>query len=193
MTAAEQLPLISVEEYLAGELDGETRHEYVGGYVHAMAGGKNLHNLIATNFLVTLGSRLRGKPCLAMNSDVKVRIELPTHTRFYYPDGMVVCDPNPPDETFQDRPVVVAEVLSESTRRIDQTEKRDIYLGIPSVAAYLLIEPNRPEVSAYRRVGPGAGLVSFQTERYTGTDAEIEIPEIDATLPLAELYERVAF
>lgn len=193
MSAAERLPLISVDDYLAGELDGDIRHEYVGGFVHAMAGAKNVHSLIAMNLTGSLHASLRGKPCQVTNSDVKVRIELPTHTRFYYPDGMVVCEPNPPEETFQDRPVVIAEVLSESTRRTDQAEKRDAYLTIPSLAVYLLIETDRPQVLAYRRTGDGDGLAAFAVEPYEGLEAEILLSEVDAQLKLSELYARVEF
>ena len=88
------------------------KHEYAGGYVYAMAGAKNVHNTVATAFLGLMHAKLRGRPCQPFNSDTKVRIRLATHTRFYYPDGMVVCEPNADDEEFQDRPVVIAEVLS---------------------------------------------------------------------------------
>ncbi|MEM8864492.1 MAG: Uma2 family endonuclease [Planctomycetota bacterium] len=188
MNAIEQLSLVSVEEYLAAERDSEIRHEYVGGYVHAMAGGKNVHNRVAANFLISVGGQLRGKPCEPFNSDVKVRIQASGYTSFYYPDGMVVCEPNGPADTFQDRPVVVAEVLSDSTRRVDQLEKRDAYLAIPSLAVYLLIETDKPEVVAYRRSESG-----FQSELYRGQEAVIPLAEVDAELPLAELYERVKF
>ena len=119
---------------------------------------------------------------------MKLRVQFPTHTRFYYPDGMVVCDPNGPDDAYQDRPVVVFEVLSDATRRIDEGEKRDAYLTIPTLAAYLLIETDCPRVAVHRRTDQG-----FVLEAYDGADAVIPLPAIDAELPLAELYERVEF
>src|SRR5690349_584690 len=114
MSAAKQIELISVADYLAGELASDVRHEYSGGYVYGMAGARTVHNRVATNLLLALGGRLRGNPCEPFNSDMKVRVRLPSHTRFYYPDAMVVCEPNSPDETFQDNPVVIAEVVSET-------------------------------------------------------------------------------
>jgi hypothetical protein len=69
MTAAKKLALISVEEYLAGELTSPVKHEFLGGVVYARAG--------------------------AFNSDMKVRVRLPTHWRFYYPDCSVICRSNP--------------------------------------------------------------------------------------------------
>src|SRR5207244_7383819 len=133
------------------ELTSQVKHEYLGGTIYAMAGARNVHNTIATNWLVAVGRQLRGRPCQMFNSDTKVRLRLPTHTRFYYPDGMIVCHPNPPDDSFQDNPVVIAEVISEATRRIDEGEKKDAYLTIPSLTAYLLIETDRPRVVVHRR------------------------------------------
>jgi Uma2 family endonuclease len=188
MTAAKQIELVAVADYLAGELASDTKHEYLGGYVYAMAGARNVHNRIAVNWLLALGQRLQGKPCETFNSDTKVRIQLPTHTRFYYPDGMVVCEPNAANETFQERPVVIAEVMAENTRRIDEGEKREAYLTIPTLSAYLLIETDRPRVVVHRRHENG-----FTAEVYEGTAAVISLESIGADLPLAELYERVEF
>lgn len=180
--------LVSVADYLAGEEDATVRHEYVGGMIYAMAGAKNVHNRIASNCLIALGAALRGKPCDAFNSDTKVRLQSATQTRFYYPDASVVCAPNPPDDTFQDRPAVVVEVVSESTRRIDEGEKREAYLTIPSLSAYLLVEQDRPVVCVYRRGDQG-----FAREVYQGLDAVIPLGEIDASLALSELYDGVTF
>src|SRR5439155_3181988 len=132
MTAAKKLELIPVEDYLAGELVSPIKHEYLGGVVYAMAGARNAHNLIATNTLVAVGNRLRGKRCRPFNSDTKVRVRLPTHVRFYYPELSVVCRANPPTDSFQDDPAVLFEVLYRSTRRIKEVEKKDAYLTIPS-------------------------------------------------------------
>jgi Uma2 family endonuclease len=188
MTAAKQIELVSVADYLAGELVSETKHEYSGGYVYAMAGAKNVHNRIAVALYGSFYAQLRGKPCEPFNSDTKVRIQLPTHTRFYYPDGMVVCQPNAADESFQDKPVVIAEVVSEATRRVDEGEKREAYLAIPTLSAYLLIETDSPRVVVHRR-----GENGFVAEAYEGTGAAVPLEAIDVELPLAELYERVDF
>jgi Uma2 family endonuclease len=161
------------------------KHEYLGGAVHAMAGATNGHNEIAVNSIIALGGRLRGKPCRPFNSDTKVRIELGGHTRFYYPDAMVVCHPNPRSDHFQDHPVVVIEVLSDSTRRIDQGEKCDTYLRIPSLQVLLLVESEEMAVTVHRRGVEGG----FAVEYHAGAEAVIPLPEIGAELPLAELYE----
>jgi Uma2 family endonuclease len=175
-----------VDEYLAGEMASEVKHEYLGGVVYAMAGGRNAHNLIASNFLGALHGRLRGKTCRTYNSDTKVRVQLLSGQRFYYPDGSVICHPNPPNDSFQDRPTVIAEVLSRKTRRIDEGEKKDAYLTIPSLSVYLLVEQELAAVTVYRRTEDG-----FTREVHSGTNAVVALGEIDTELPLAELYDGV--
>jgi Uma2 family endonuclease len=186
MTALKQPGIITVAEYLAGEVISSVKHEYLGGTVHAMAGATNQHNAIAISSIIALGSQLRGKSCQPFNSDTKVRIEFPDHTRFYYPDAMVVCHPNPPSEHFQDLPTLIVEVLSDSTRRADLGEKRDAYLTISSLKVLIFVESDASMVTLYRRKPEGG----FAMECHTGLDAIIPLPEIEASLPLAALYER---
>jgi Uma2 family endonuclease len=188
MSVALKLREVSVDEYLAGELVSSIRHEYLGGIVYAMAGATIAHDRIARNVVANLHARLRGNPCQPHTSDMKLRVKLPTHVRFYYPDASVVCESNPPDDSFQDRPVVIVEVLSKKTRRTDQGEKKEAYLTIPSLCVYLLIEQDFPAVSIYRRTDQG-----FVQEMFTELNAVIPLTEIDIELPLAEIYERVEF
>ncbi|HET6881179.1 MAG TPA: Uma2 family endonuclease [Pirellulales bacterium] len=188
MSTAKKLHLVSVDDYLAGELTSPVKHEYLGGVVYAMGGARNAHNIIATNTLVALGSRLRGRSCRPFNSDTKIRVRLPTQVRFYYPDASVICRPNPQMESFQDEPAVLVEVLSGRTRRIDEGEKKEAYLTIPSLGAYLLIEQDAPAVVVYRRTEHG-----FVREVWQEQDAVLPLPEIEIDLPLAEIYEAVEF
>ena len=188
MTAAQKLNLISVEDYLAGELVSSVKHEYLGGVVHAMAGARNVHNTIAGNAFASLHARLRARRCRPFNSDTKIRVRLPTQVRFYYPDASVICRPNAPQESFQDEPAAVFEVLSKATRRIDEGEKKDAYLTIPSLGVYVLIEQESAAVVVHRRTEQG-----FVREVYLGLDATILLPEIEAELPLREVYEGVEF
>lgn len=189
MTWLGKTHFLSIEDYLAGEEDSPLKHEYLGGAVHAMARGSADHAAISANAIVSLGGQLRGKPCRTFTSDLKVRIDLPEHTRFYYPDVQVVCQPGAGDTRYQDRPSVIVEVLSESTRRIDLGEKKDAYLAIPSLKVLLLVESDQPSVLVYRR-GPEGG---FTREIVEGLKAAIDLPEIDTALPLTDLYDQVAF
>jgi Uma2 family endonuclease len=188
MSAAPKWNLVSVDEYLAGELASPIKHEYLGGVIYAMAGARNAHNLIATNTLVALGARLRGKSCRPYNSDTKIRLRLPTQVRFYYPDVSVICRPNPQSDSFQDEPAVLMEVISKRTRRIDEGEKKDAYLTIPSLCAYVLVEQDTPAVMVFRRTEKG-----FVREVYHGLDTVVPLGEIEIDLALAEMFDTVEF
>jgi Uma2 family endonuclease len=188
MSAAPKPTPIAAEDYLAGELISPIKHEYLGGVVHAMVGARNQHNLIKGNVHGRLHFFLLGKPCRPWDSDTKIRIRLPRHVRFYYPDVSVICRPNPPDDSFQDEPVVIVEVLSKKTHRIDTGEKYDAYLTIPTLSVYLLVESDSPLVVAHRRTEAG-----FVREVYEGLEAVVPLGEIDVRLPLAEIYDGVIF
>jgi Uma2 family endonuclease len=180
--------LISVEEYLKQESRTPIKHEYLNGHVFAMRDECNAHNGIKDNTLGSIGIRLRGIRPQAMGSATKVRVQSSNTVRFYYPDIHVVCEPNSPNETFQDRPVVIFEVLSPSTRRVDLGEKKDAYLTIPSLRVYGLIEQDEPTVVVLRR-----DARAFVREIYDGLDAVIPLPEIEIELPLSEIYEHIQF
>ena len=188
MANAERLSPISVENYLAGEQRARVKHEYVAGMVYAMAGGTYAHNLVASNVLGELHAQLKQKPCRALNSDSKVKIQSGTQTRFYYPDASVVCGENVLDGVFQDKPTVIVEVLSETTRRTDEGEKLEAYLKIATLNVYLMFEQDIVGVVVYRRTGR-----MFQREVYSDLAAILPLPEIAADLRLASVYENVDF
>lgn len=189
MALEKSADLISVEDYLSGELVSEIKHEFLGGAVHAMAGATMGHNLAASNTLGTLHSKLKGKSCRPFNSDAKVRIKLPSQIRFYYPDLQVICQPVVQDSTYNDCPTVVVEVLSDSTRRIDEGEKRDAYLTLSSLDVLILIDPTKVLVKVDRRDETGA----FQKESYRDLSETIALPEIETELPLSDIYDGIVF
>lgn len=188
MTAARKLRLISIEDYLAGELDSPIKHEYLGGFVYAMAGARNAHNMIKGNVFAACYHRLKGKRCRPWDSDTKIRIQLPGQTRFYYPDDSIVCEPNPKSDSFQDKPVVIFEVLSKKTCRLDEGEKKDAYLTIPSLQVYALVEQESATVAVFRRTDAG-----FVREVYEGLDAVLPLGEVGIELPLSEVFDGVEF
>jgi Uma2 family endonuclease len=188
MSTVRKLRRISVEEYLSGERMSPIRHEYIDGVVYAMAGARNLHNVIGGNTFAALHARLRGRRCRAFHSDTKVRLRLPTQIRFYYPDASVSCRPNPPNDSFQDEPKAIFEVLARRTRRVDEGEKKDAYFTIPSLDVYVLVEQETARIIVYRRTEHG-----FVQELHEGIEAILPLPELAIELPLAEIYEGVEF
>lgn len=115
---------LSVEDYLAGEIDSPVRHEYVGGEIYARAGASDRHNRIAINLTSRLDAHLAGDACAVFMSGMKVRV---APTVFYYPDVVVACDPPGADPYVRVDPRLVVEVTSPSTERVDRHEKRLAY------------------------------------------------------------------
>lgn len=184
MSTAKRFDPISVADYLQGELVAARKHEYVRGDVYAQAGATNAHNQISSNVQGLLFSQLRGHPCRAYNSDTKVRIRGAAGISFFYPDASVVCNSNPPDDTFQDHPVIIVEVLSPSTRRVDLEEKRDSYFQIASLDTYLLLEQSAVSAIVFQRDAKGI----FQRFTYEGGDSIVPLRSIKSQLKLAEIY-----
>ena len=189
MSTARKLQPMTLDDYRAGERIAMTEHEVGNGVVYAMAGATNAHNLIATNAIGSLHAQLRGKRCRVFNSDTKLRVQYGRTTRFYYADASVICEPNSLAESFQEAPVVVIDVVSESTRRVDELEKRDAYLTIDSLRVYILLEQGSANANVYRR----GGDTGFEHEHYEGLEAVIPLPEIECDLRLSDLYQDVTF
>ncbi len=186
MRTAEQPSFVAVDDYLAAEEIASSKSEYIDGWVRAMSGGTVRHNRIKVNMIVCLSIQLRGKPCQAYDADMKIQVRRNLSNRFYYPDVSVVCESNGPTESFQDRPVLLVEVLSKSTRAIDLDEKLEAYLTIESLHAYILFEQHKPMAIVLRRSENG-----FLRETVESLDAVIELPTLGLRLPLSEVYAGV--
>ena len=183
-------PYLTVEEFLASEALSEGKYEYLGGLIYAMAGAGEPHNRLAISLAGMLYNRLRGRRCEAFGSDMKVRIDFPSsgNTYFYYPDAMIACNPTDTGHPWREQPAALFEIISESTRQIDEREKRAAYLSLGSLEAYVRIEQDRAEATVERRTIEG-----WKLERLVGLDAVIRLPTLEIELPLVELYERVTF
>ncbi len=188
MSSAEKTDYISPDAYLEQELAAATKSEYVDGWIRAMTGASNRHNIVATNTCAILWHQLKGKPCQAFNADTKVKIQRAASTWFYYPDVSVVCEENSQLDSFQQRPVLVVEVLSRSTRATDLDEKLNNYLTLPSLQYCLLLEQTQPRAILMRRSNSG-----FLRETCEGLDGRIELLEIGCCLKLSEIYDRIDF
>jgi Uma2 family endonuclease len=188
MSSGEKPQYHTVEEYLALEEQAQTKSEYIDGWIRAMTGAKFRHVRVATNSLISLGIQLRGKPCMPLSSDMKVRIDRDGTKRSYYPDVQVVCQPNDPLSVFQDQPVLIIEVLSPSTRRYDLDEKMAAYLTIPSLECYIALEQHQPIAIVMRRANGG-----FLREMVEGIEQTIDLPFLGCSLPMRDIYEGIAF
>lgn len=179
MSLAHSPTPMTVAEFLAWEERQELRWEFDGFAPVAMTGGTEAHEIIQLNLTAALNSRLRGTPCRAYGSNVKIKVA----DRIRYPDAFVVCAPVNPRGTVRDDPVVVFEVLSPSTARTDRVEKMHEYWETPSIRRYVLIEQDAVSAMAFAR-----GEESW-SGRVLWSGSVLALPEVGIEVPLDELYE----
>jgi Uma2 family endonuclease len=179
---------VTPEEYLTLERKAEFKSEYMDGVVYAFAGGSPRHNLIVANIITTLVTQLKGRPCRAYPSDLKVRT--PNSKRFFYPDVSVVCGEDELADDAQDvilNPKLIVEVSSESTAAFDRGKKFLSYQQIDSLQEYVLVSQDDILVEAYVRQGNDKWLYT----KVTGLDASLTLPSIECTLSLKDVYDKV--
>jgi Uma2 family endonuclease len=171
---------VSESVYLAGELTSETKYQLIDGQVYAMAGASANHDRIATNLLIKFGTHLKNSTGEPFGSDMKVK----ANANFFYPDVIVVCDFDESQPVFTDSPTIIVEVLSKSTRKIDETTKRVNYINLPSLQEYVLIEQDFVDIEVVRK------SEGWQSKRYFLGDT-ITFESIGITLSVADIYHRV--
>ncbi len=172
---------ITIEEYLEGELLSEIKHEYIDGYVYAMAGAKVNHDRICKNIDRKLANHLDNTSCEVVGQDIKVYV---SGAKFFYPDAMVICNHENGNDDYTDKPLLIVEVLSNSTQRKDRTLKRLAYQTLESLREYILIEQDFVEIEVSRR------SLGWKSEHYFLGDA-IFFESLDLKIPVAEIYSRV--
>jgi len=171
----------SVDDYLAGELGSQVRHEYVDGEIYAMVGASDRHGLIALNLAGILSQRLPER-CQVFMSDMKVRIQAAERDIFYYPDVLVSCDPRDREPYYRQSPCLIAEVLSPHTARLDRFEKFLFYRQLDSLQEYLLVSQDYRLIEVFRRSD------QWQATRFTS--GEVPLRSIDLNVTIDEIYRR---
>lgn len=179
---------MTYSEYLVAEAKSDIRHEFVGGLVYARAGGSPEHGAMALAFGAELRGALRDKPCRVYSSDVRIRVlgnDLATSVSTY-PDLSVVCGtlvtaPDDPDAITN--PVVLVEVLSESTEAYDRGAKASLYRRIPSLKEYVLVAPSESLIEIYRRTDRGSWEL-----RDARPGDRIELVSLGIAIDVAAIY-----
>lgn len=183
MSAALVLPdLHEPEAFVAWMARQANKYEMAHGRLVMMAGASNAHVTIALNAAAALRAKLRGTPCRPYGSDFMVEI---TRRDRYYPDVSVACGET---RDFTDRPVVVIEVLSESTERFDREVKLRAYLAKAGLATVLYLAQGEPRAWLWR---PGM-TPADKPQEVAGLAATIALDTLGISLSMAELYEDVA-
>jgi len=175
----------TTEQFLAWEERQELRYEFDGFQPVAMAGGTAAHAAIQRNLIVALGVGLRGRPCQPYGSELKIKV---ADRPIRYPDAFVVCTPVPPRATVVSEPVVIFEVLSESSATDDFVTKNAEYRATASVKRYVVLQQAKAAAVVFSRKGD-----DWVTDLLTGDDAILRMPEIDLDIPLSEIYLGVEF
>jgi Uma2 family endonuclease len=178
MSVAFQLPM-TLTEFLAWEERQDLRYEFDGFEPVDMTGGTIGHDQITFDLRMALAARLMGKPCRPFGPNVKIIVD----GRVRYPDVFILCRPISPTATVAKDPVIVFEVLSESTGETDLIDKNREYRATTSILRYVLLQQTHQAAIVFVRRNDG-----WLSEIVSGDDATLDLPEIGIEVPLREIY-----
>ena len=190
MTIAQETRYYSPAEYLEIEVNSDQRHEYIDGLIIPMTGGTPDHNQLALNFSGTLNFLLKRKPYQVFVTDQ--RLWIPNRKIHTYPDIMVVQTPLVFEEGRKDtitNPVMIAEVLSNSTKSYDKDEKFAAYRTISSFQEYILIDQYTMHVEQYSKTDNNKWIFS----EYSNSQDSLNLASIDCQISLEDIYDKVNF
>ncbi|MFK5949416.1 MAG: Uma2 family endonuclease [Methylococcales bacterium] len=179
MQTAEEVVFDS-QQYLVWEEQQQQKHEFIKGEIFAMGGARREHVLVSLNVASLLKQHLRGMPCQTYIADMKLRVE--QEDAFYYPDVMVSCDNNDQKaEQFLANPILIIEVLSDSTEAYDRGAKFAAYRQIVSLKEYVLIDIEARRIECFRRAENDDWLlhISEQQENCYFLSLELSIAVVD--------------
>ncbi len=188
MTLPQPKQFITPEEYLAIERSAEYKSEYFNGEMFAMAGASKEHNLIVANIIRVFGNQLLESDCNVYPSDMRIKVA--SIGKYTYADVSVGCG----DEQFEDdesdtllTPVVIIEILSDSTEAYDRGKKFKFYQTIPSLKEYILVSQTPYRIEQYIRQNE---RIWTYTE-YHDADDIAQLNTIKCELRLRDVYVKV--
>ncbi len=170
---------MTLDDFLAWEERQELRYEFDGLAIREMTGSTVAHSEIETNLIAALGSALRGKPCRAYGSVLKVR----TATSIRYPDAMIVCSRADPKATVAPGPTVIFEILSSGSARLDLGAKNAEYQSLAALRRYVVLHQTQAAAEVFARGEDGEWTYEF-LDRH----GVLDMPEAGIAITLAEIY-----
>ncbi len=170
----------SEEEYFLFEEKSELKHELINGKLFEMSGVSIEHNDVTGNIFILLKSLLKGSNYRVFIEAVKARNP---DGNFLYPDVMV-CHPNP-EKYYSAQPILLVEVLSESTRKYDVTDKFIQYQKIETLQYYLCVEPDQQVIIFYFKDADG----EWAADTYTKDEDVIQLPALQTSFTLKDIYK----
>jgi Uma2 family endonuclease len=186
--SSQRKTLLSPEEYLAIERKSEIKHEYFAGEMFAMVGASKRHNLITANIIRILGNQLLDRPCNVYPSDMRVKVS--ATGKYTYPDVVVACAEEQFDDVEHDtllNPVIVIEVLSESTEAYDRGRKFEQYQAIESLTEYLLVAQAPYRIEQYVRQSNR----EWRYSEYHNAEDVIKLNAVGCELTVKDVYAKV--
>ena len=179
---------MTLDEFFEWQDRQDRNYELVDGVpvltIKAMTGATVRHDTVTVNAIGSLHGQLRGKPCKPRTSDQSIVTFRGTRR----PDISVECGRPHEKSLATDEPRVVIEILSPSTTRYDRFQKLEEYKLHPGIRVILLVDTEKPRVTVWRR-----GDAGWNYHEEAGLRASIALPEIEAELALADLYEGLTF
>jgi len=188
MGLAQAQILVSNEEYLLMERNASFKSEFFHGQVYSMAGGSIAHNGISGNIFASFHTYLKNKDCRPFNSDQRIMISV--WPSYLYPDISVVCGkPEILDKDNISNPVIIVEVLSDSTEEYDRVLKYGQYRQIPSLKEYVLVSAREKKVTKFWRAD---GTDCWTESVYDlNNNIPLKLDSIHLTLPLEDIYYNI--
>jgi Uma2 family endonuclease len=181
---------LSAQDYLSQEEIAEFKSEYRNGEVIRMPGGTPNHNQLAGNFYRDFYAQFEDSSYEAYINDV--RLWIPSHKLFTYPDVMIIEGERKFLEGRKDtllNPLFIVEVLSNSTELYDRTEKFQMYRSLESLKEYILISQYRIQVDRYVVNANG----DWVFKDFTGEEAVLKLASVPFEIKLSQLYRKVDF
>ena len=164
----------------------EERYEFDGFQPVAMTGGSLGHSRIIRNINRQLANHLAGSGCESVGPDAGVAT---VSDKVRYPDAVVTCSPFSDGDRVVPNPVVVFEVVSPTSIHTDRVVKVREYGAVPSIRRYIIVESHAMAVTILYRTA--AGTVFMEDAK--GEGETLVLPEIGIELPVADIYEDIAF
>jgi len=184
---ATQPNFITVEEYLVSEERSDTRHEYWNGHIVARAGGSPTHADIIRNLTIAIGGKLRHSGCYVRSADQRVRTN--PNGLYTYPDLVISCK-SEFDRTTLLNPIVLIEVLSESTEDYDRGSKFERYSKIPSFREYVCVAQDRVYVEHHVRDLVNPEIWTLRRLERLSDQMTIKLPECGfIDIAIADVYD----
>ena len=184
---SQALRRMTLEEFDTWQPHQDVRCELVDGLVFAMTGATFAHDIIVSNLLTSLSNtvRAKGSGCRPFTADIGLVTGPATLRR---PDVSVYCPPFDMGATRSSEPLLVAEVLSPSTERVDQLAKMLEYRALPALHTILLLAPDQVDIGVWRRQSGEAWTYDHILDTLSAT---IELPEFGTSLAVSDIYAGV--